>query len=143
MRIFEMSCRSSERKKWVHYSECITSIIFCTALSDYDRVGTTKRVCQAQTFCLIEVSHGGHATQNRMVESLDLFDSLVNSQWFLRTSIILILNKVDIFRRKLSKIPLERYFQEYIGGPGQGEATKYILSRFKQVNRAQLSVYSQ
>jgi len=104
MHIFEMGCRLSERKKLVHYSECVTSIIFCAALSDYDRVGTTNRVCQAQTFCLIEVSHGGCATQNRMVESLELFDSLVNLQLFLRTSIILVLNKVDIFRHKLSRV---------------------------------------
>lgn len=28
----------SERKKWIHNFESVTSIIFCTALSEYDQV---------------------------------------------------------------------------------------------------------
>ena len=54
-------------------------------------------------------------TQNRMIESLTLFESIINSRWFLRTSIILFLNKTDVFKIKLGKIPLERYFPEYTG----------------------------
>ena len=43
-----------------------------------------------------------------MAESLVLFESVVNSRWFLRTSVILFLNKVDLFRVKLPKVPLEQ-----------------------------------
>jgi hypothetical protein len=32
-----------------------------------------------------------------------LFESVVNSRWFMRTSIILFLNKIDVFRAKLPK----------------------------------------
>ena len=39
-----------------------------------------------------------------MSESLALFDSVINSRWFLRTSIILFLNKIDIFQDKLSRV---------------------------------------
>jgi hypothetical protein len=42
--------------------------------------------------------------QNRMKESLVLFDSVINSRWFLRTSIILFLNKIDVFKTKLPKV---------------------------------------
>jgi guanine nucleotide-binding protein G(i) subunit alpha len=42
--------------------------------------------------------------QNRMQESLILFESVINSRWFLRTSIILFLNKIDVFRQKLPKV---------------------------------------
>ena len=28
----------SERKKWIHYFEDVTSIIFCVALNEYDQV---------------------------------------------------------------------------------------------------------
>ncbi|KAJ7822052.1 guanine nucleotide-binding protein alpha-3 subunit [Mycena leptocephala] len=78
---------------------------------------------------------------NRMHESLVLFQSVINSRWFLRTSIILFLNKIDLFRGKLGKVPLERYFPEYTGGPNINKATKYVLWRFMQENRAQLSVF--
>ncbi|KAJ6462503.1 G-protein alpha subunit [Mycena sanguinolenta] len=83
----------------------VTSLIFCTALSEYDQV-------------LLEKG------QNRMRESLVLFKSVINSRWFLRTKIILFLNKVDVFRAKLRKIPLERSFPEYTGGPDMMEAAK-------------------
>lgn len=78
-----------------------------------------------------------------MAESLVLFDSVINSRWFLRTSIILFLNKIDVFKNKLPKVPLEKYFPEYTGGADINKAAKYILWRFMQANRARLSVYPQ
>lgn len=77
--------------------EAVTSIIFCVALSEYDQV-------------LLEENG-----QNRMQESLVLFESVINSRWFLRTSVILFLNKIDIFKQKLPKVPLVNYFPEYTG----------------------------
>lgn len=58
-----------------------------------------------------------------------------------RTSIILFLNKIDLFKAKLPKVPLERYFPEYTGGPDVNKGAKYILWRFTQLNRARLSIY--
>lgn len=54
--------------------------------------------------------------QNRMKESLALFDGVVNSRWFFSTSIILFLNKKDVFQEKLPRVPLVKYFPEYAGG---------------------------
>ena len=68
--MFDVGGQRSERKKWIHCFEAVTSIIFCVALSEYDQV-------------LLEESG-----QNRMAESLVLFESVINSRWFLRTSII-------------------------------------------------------
>ena len=34
----EVNSQRSERKKWIHCFEGVTSLIFCTALSDYDNV---------------------------------------------------------------------------------------------------------
>lgn len=39
-----------------------------------------------------------------MAESHMLFEAIVNSQWFVRTSIILFLNKIDVFKVKLPKV---------------------------------------
>lgn len=95
--MFDVGGQRSERKKWIHCFESVTSIIFCVALSEYDQV-------------LLEESK-----QNRMLESLILFESVINSRWFVRSSIILFLNKVDLFKIKLAKVPLERYFPDYTG----------------------------
>ncbi|PNS16988.1 hypothetical protein CAC42_4952 [Sphaceloma murrayae] len=121
--MFDVGGQRSERKKWIHCFENVTSIIFCVALSEYDQV-------------LLEASD-----QNRMMESLVLFDSVVNSRWFMRTSIILFLNKVDLFRQKLGKSPLSKYFPDYSGGDDVNRAAKYLLWRFNQVNRAHLNLY--
>jgi len=121
--MFDVGGQRSERKKWIHCFENVTSIIFCVALSEYDQV-------------LLEES-----SQNRMMESLLLFDSVVNSRWFMRTSIILFLNKVDIFKQKLSRSPLGNYFPDYSGGNDVNKAAKYLLWRFNQVNRAHLNLY--
>ncbi|KAG5941332.1 G protein alpha subunit [Claviceps monticola] len=121
--MFDVGGQRSERKKWIHCFENVTSIIFCVALSEYDQV-------------LLEES-----SQNRMMESLLLFDSVVNSRWFMRTSIILFLNKVDIFKQKLVRSPLANYFPDYSGGNDVNKAAKYLLWRFNQVNRAHLNLY--
>ncbi|KAJ9666844.1 Guanine nucleotide-binding protein alpha-2 subunit [Coniosporium apollinis] len=121
--MFDVGGQRSERKKWIHCFENVTSIIFCVALSEYDQV-------------LLEES-----SQNRMMESLVLFDSVVNSRWFMRTSIILFLNKVDLFKQKLARSPLGNYFPDYSGGNDVNRAAKYLLWRFNQVNRAHLNLY--
>ena len=93
----------SERKKWMHCFEGVTSIIFCTALSDYDEVlpeypSQVRHMHSVPLAAVLIIP-----TQNRMKESLVLFESIVNSRWFLRTSIILLLTKIDVFRHKLPK----------------------------------------
>ncbi|KAJ7705845.1 G-protein alpha subunit [Mycena olivaceomarginata] len=116
IKMVDVGGQRSERKN-------VTSIIFCAALSDYDQMLEEER------------------RVNRMRESLYLFESVINSRWFLHTSVILLLNKIDVFKRKLPKIPLGRYFPEYLGGNDLQKATKYILRKFMQENRAKLTVY--
>ena len=48
-----------------------------------------------------------------MTESLDLFDAIINSRWFLRMSVILLLNKIDIFRERLPKVGDWRFFLSF------------------------------
>lgn len=54
-----------------------------------------------------------------MHESLKLFDSICNNKWFTDTSIILFLNKKDIFEEKIRKSPLTICFPEYTGRDGR------------------------
>ena len=54
-------------------------------------------------------------SQNRMMESMKLFDSICNNKWFTETSIILFLNKKDLFEEKIKKSPLSVCFPEYTG----------------------------
>lgn len=110
-RMFDVGGQRSERKKWcvpfsprrrrrppppqdssltfpvlarrIHCFENVTAILFLVAISEYDQMLYEDEAI------------------NRMQEALVLFDSICNSRWFVRTSIILFLNKV----RRLS-LPL-------------------------------------
>ncbi|XP_059680907.1 guanine nucleotide-binding protein G(o) subunit alpha isoform X3 [Gavia stellata] len=117
-RLFDVGGQRSERKKWIHCFEDVTAIIFCVALSGYD-----------------QVLHEDETT-NRMHESLKLFDSICNNKWFTDTSIILFLNKKDIFEEKIKKSPLTICFPEYTGPNSFTEAVAYIQAQYESKNKS-------
>lgn len=80
------------------------------------------------SLCLALPSTSG--LQNRMHESLMLFDSICNNKFFIDTSIILFLNKKDLFGEKIKKSPLTICFPEYPGGCHHGpvlEKTPFLV----------------
>lgn len=58
--------------------------------------------------------------QNRMHESLHLFNSICNHRYFATTSIVLFLNKKDVFLEKIKKAHLSICFPDYDGECGSG-----------------------
>jgi hypothetical protein len=50
-----------------------------------------------------------------MTESMRLFESICNSRWFLTTSIILFLNKTDLFAEKIQVLSIRVCFGDYDG----------------------------
>ncbi|KAI5620990.1 guanine nucleotide-binding protein G(o) subunit alpha [Silurus asotus] len=73
---------------------------------------------------------------NRMHESLMLFDSICNNKFFIDTSIILFLNKKDLFDEKIKKSPLSICFPEYTGPNTYDDAAAYIQAQFESKNRS-------
>lgn len=71
-----------------------------------------------------------------MQESLKLFDSICNNKWFTDTSIILFLNKKDLFEEKIKKSLLTICFPEYTGAQEYGEAAAYIQAQFEAKNKS-------
>ena len=55
--------------------------------------------------------------QNRMHESLHLFNSICNHRYFATTSIVLFLNKKDVFSEKIKQAPLSICFTDSNGEP--------------------------
>ena len=50
-----------------------------------------------------------------MRESLMVFEQICNSKWFTQTSMILFLNKIDLFQNKLRYSSVSSYFPEFKG----------------------------
>jgi guanine nucleotide-binding protein G(i) subunit alpha len=69
-----------------------------------------------------------------MHESMKLFESICNNKWFTDTSIILFLNKIDLFKEKLKTSPLTISFPDYKGSQNFEEAAEFIEMKFLQLN---------
>lgn len=120
-KLCDVGGQRSERSKWIHCFNGVTAIIFCVALSDYDlNLYEDEKV-------------------NRMQESLRLFDEICNKKWFMDTSIILFLNKKDLFAEKICVSPLTIAFPEYTGPQRYEEASRYIQYKFESLNRQNAS----
>ncbi|NXS93212.1 GNAI1 protein, partial [Jacana jacana] len=129
-RMFDVGGQRSERKKWIHCFEGVTAIIFCVALSDYDLV-----LAEDEEMAKYEGFGSFFQLQNRMHESMKLFDSICNNKWFTDTSIILFLNKKDLFEEKIKRSPLTICYPEYAGSNTYEEAAAYIQCQFEDLNK--------
>ena len=67
---------------------------------------------------------------------------ILNSKWFNDTSMILFLNKKDLFEMKLKKNPLNKYYSEYAGGDNFDAACKFFKDKFMEKNKKEKSIYS-
>jgi len=115
-KMVDVGGQRSERKKWMHCFQDVTAVIFCVALSEYDQ----KLYEDDET--------------NRMQESLKLFKEICNSRWFIETSMILFLNKRDLFEQKIQRVDLKVTFDDYSGGCNYDNACAYIKDKFLQQN---------
>jgi guanine nucleotide-binding protein G(i) subunit alpha len=114
--LVDVGGQRSERKKWMHCFQDVTAVIFCVALSEYD----LKLYEDDQT--------------NRMHESIKLFKEICNSKWFLDTSMILFLNKRDLFEQKIKVKDLKCAFDDYTGGTNYDAALEFIKEKFQSLN---------
>jgi len=116
-KVVDVGGQRNERKKWIHCFENVTAVLFVAAISEYDQV-------------LYEDEN-----TNRMVEALNLFEEICNSRWFRETSMILFLNKRDLFAEKIKKVPLSKYFPDYSGDNSFEAAAEFLQEQFESKNR--------
>lgn len=119
-KMFDVGGQRNERKKWIHCFENVTAVLFVGVLSEYDLM-------------LYE-----DESTNRMEETLNLFDEILNSRWFLQTAMILFLNKRDMFAEKIAKVPLTvcPVFEDYDGPANDyDDGVLAIQQEFEAKNR--------
>ncbi|CAN0220587.1 unnamed protein product [Scytosiphon promiscuus] len=118
--MYDVGGQRNERKKWIHCFDNVTAVIFVAALSEYDQ-------------CLFE-----DASTNRMIEAMDLFNEICNNRFFSESSMILFLNKKDLFAEKIQRVDIKSVekWADFPGEPLDEEAGKaYFLSLFLKVNQ--------
>jgi len=121
----------TQRQKWFQCFESVTSILFMASTSEYDQVLLEDR------------------KTNRVQESRNIFDTIINNKIFERISVILFLNKIDLLQQKVIHGNIHHYFPEfenvpqvqkyassYTGNPRSvDDVKKFILSYFLSAKR--------
>jgi GTPase SAR1 family protein len=97
--LVDVGGQKSERSRWQRCFHNVDFLMFVVSLSDFDQ-------------CMFE-----DEAISRTKDSMELFGSIANSAIFKSRQIFLVLNKVDIFKKKLALSP-EKFRNAYQGFSG-------------------------
>jgi GTPase SAR1 family protein len=113
--LVDVGGQKSERARWQRCFQNVTFLMFVVSLSDFDQ-------------CMFE-----DEAVPRTKDSMDLFASIANSQIFAEKQIFLVLNKADLFKKKLAATP-EKFSTAYPGFTGNAgnpdEAIAHVKKSF-------------
>ncbi|KAH8244707.1 hypothetical protein KR038_006551 [Drosophila bunnanda] len=112
----------TQRQKWTRcFDTSVTSIIFLVSSSEFDQVLAEDR------------------KTNRLDESKNIFDTIVNNNTFKGISIILFLNKTDLLEQKVGnpETDIRWYYPQFNGNPHSlMDVQNFILQMFMNVRRS-------
>jgi len=114
--LHDVGGQRSERKKWASCSEGVTALLFVASTSEYDQK------CYEDDLT------------NRMQESLSIFSEQVNGNFFKEIPVIILLNKIDVFKEKMKVKDLSSAYPEYTGGSDVEKGLEFIRQEFRNYN---------
>ncbi|KAI3360261.1 hypothetical protein L3Q82_014574, partial [Scortum barcoo] len=119
-KMVDVGGQRSERRRWFECFDSVTSILFLVSSSEYDQVLMEDRLT------------------NRLMESLNIFETIVNNRVFSNVSIILFLNKTDLLEEKVRQVSIKDYFPEFSGDPTSlGDVQRFLVECFRKKRREQ------
>ncbi|GAB1297003.1 Guanine nucleotide-binding protein subunit alpha-13 [Apodemus speciosus] len=119
-KMVDVGGQRSERKRWFECFDSVTSILFLVSSSEFDQVLMEDRLT------------------NRLTESLNIFETIVNNRVFSNVSIILFLNKTDLLEEKVQVVSIKDYFLEFEGDPHcLRDVQKFLVECFRGKRRDQ------
>lgn len=117
-RFVDVGGQRSQRQKWFQCFDEVTSILFLVSSSAFDQTLLEDRVT------------------NRLVESVNIFDTIVNNRCFRSVSIILFFNKTDLLVDKIKHRNIKDYFPAFPGNPRDLEDVQaFLVSMFNSVRQ--------
>lgn len=125
-RMIDVGGQKNERRKWIHAFEKVNAVIYLTAISEFDQE--------------MEEEKG----ENRLLKSLELFQQVANLQWFppKETSLLLFLNKIDLFSEKVKQTSFNKYFPSYSKGDQDINSIKKFIENLFFSQNARRVIYS-
>jgi hypothetical protein len=98
--VYDMIGLRQGRAGWSKYFSDCKTIMFFVALDCYDQTMEEDQ------------------ETNRMQDSIQLFQKIVDDPALLDSTIILFLNKKDLYEKKVKTVPISLYFPNYTGKEG-------------------------
>ena len=121
--LIDVGGQRTERRKWLHCLDKVDAVLFVASMSEYDQ--TLKE----------------DSNQNRTKESVSLFTTICGLPWFQRASMLLFLNKKDVFDDKIRYSSLKEHFPSYKGGPDKFKALSFISQLFDNKLTPEREIY--
>ncbi|KAM5229362.1 LOW QUALITY PROTEIN: guanine nucleotide-binding protein subunit alpha-12 [Ctenodactylus gundi] len=117
-KMVDVGGQRSQRQKWFQCFDGITSILFMVSSSEFDQVLMEDR------------------RTNRLVESMNIFETIVNNKLFFNVSIILFLNKTDLLVEKVQSVSIQKHFPEFRGDPRRlQDVQRFLVQCFDRKRR--------
>ncbi|VDI48710.1 Hypothetical predicted protein [Mytilus galloprovincialis] len=117
LRFIDIRGARTERRKWIHYFDNMSVLMFIVALSDYNKIES--------------YSDG----ENRLDIAKSLFKAIIDYPWFQNCGIMLFMSKKDIIEEQIMHTNLVDYFPEFRGPKKNAhEATEFIIKMFVELN---------
>jgi len=118
-KVFDAGGQRSERRKWLDWFGIVDAVVYVAALSEYDEYLREAR------------------KTNRLMEALNLLNSLTRKASFNDVSFILFLNKKDLFKEKVMNGAcigdIREFKNDFVGRPRHyGDALQYFKKKFKE-----------
>jgi len=116
--VFDIGWQKPERKKWDYIAETYkpTAVLYFASLVDWDIPLLT-----------------GDEGKSRLDESLEVWEECLNKDCFQNTTMILCLNKMDLFEDKIERVDLKETYPKFKGGAGDEKlerAKDFILQLY-------------
>eukprot|EP01083_Nonionella_stella_P068395 181536_1 len=109
--VYDVGGQKSERRLWIQIFHKTKAVIFVVAISEYDEL------------CFEDEE------TNRMFDALEVFKMVARARAFSETQLVVLFNKVDLFKEKLRK-GLPFTFQNYSGPQEFDAIVDFIKQRF-------------
>jgi len=95
LKLIDVGGQLSERRKWLSLFDRVSMIIFLVALNEYDLTLEEDR------------------SKNRLVDALSLWLNLTQAHTLQNVPFVLFLNKSDLFKKKIEKVPVSTMFNDW------------------------------
>lgn len=135
----------SQRSDWIPHFRDAAGVIFVVDLCSYDQPlpPSANNIKLMKCLYTFNVMGTGLSIYTRLMESLYLFEAVVNSRLYQESSIFLFFTGLEGLQKRLLESPLSDRFADYDGDEDVEKAIAYILGLFKKVNQSPLEIHSE